>query len=84
MEEIPTIQNESDKKLGFNIEFEIKSDKNNIYSLILNADTYFYLNIKATQKNDNLFKLLILSLSFISSSFNSKFISLILVIGSNI
>ena len=55
MEEIPTIQNENDKKLGFNIEFEIKSDKNNIYSLILNADTYFYLNIKATQKNDNLF-----------------------------
>ena len=40
MEEIPTVQSESDKKLGFNLEIEIKSDKNNIYSLILNADTY--------------------------------------------
>ena len=49
------MQSETDKKLGFNLEIEIKSDKNNIYSLVLNADTYSYLNIKATQIND-LFK----------------------------
>jgi len=55
MEKNLTPQNENDKKLGFNLEFEINSDKNNIFSLILNADTFSYLNIKATKKND-LFK----------------------------
>ena len=54
------MESESDKKFGFNLEIEIKSDKNNIYSLVLNADTYSYLNIKATQKND-LFKKTFLS-----------------------
>ena len=60
MEEIPIVESESDKKFGFNLEIEIKSDKNNIYSLVLNADTYSYLNIKETQKND-LFKKTFLS-----------------------
>jgi len=55
MEEVQTVQCESDKKSGFNLEIDIKSDKNNIYSLILNTDAYSCLNIKATQKND-LFK----------------------------
>ena len=50
-----TVQNEKDKKLGFNFEFEAESDKNNTFSIILNADTYSFLQIKATQKND-LFK----------------------------
>ena len=55
MEEVPTVHSESDKKLVFNLEIELKSDKNNLCSLVLNADTYSYLNIKAIQKND-LFK----------------------------
>ena len=50
-----TVQNEKDKKLGFNFEFEAESDKNNTFSIILNADTYSFLQIKATRKND-LFK----------------------------
>ena len=55
MDEIQTVQNEKDKKLGFNFEFEAESDKNNTFSIILNADTYSFLQIKATRKND-LFK----------------------------
>ena len=50
-----TVQNEKDKKLGFNFEFEAESDKNNTFSIILNADTYSFLQIKATRKKD-LFK----------------------------
>ena len=50
-----TVQNENNKKLGFNFEFEAESDKNNTFSIILNADTYSFLQIKATRKND-LFK----------------------------
>ena len=41
------------KSMVFNLEFEINSDKDNAFSLILNADNYSYLNIKANQKNDS-------------------------------
>ncbi len=47
MEEISNLQIENDRKLGF------ISDKNNTITIILNTDTYSYLNIKATQKNDS-------------------------------
>ena len=47
MEEISNPQIENDRKLGF------ISDKNNTSTIILNTDTYSYLNIKVTQKNDS-------------------------------
>ena len=43
---------DTDKNMAFKLEMEINSDKNNVFSLILNADNYSYLNIKAIQKND--------------------------------
>ena len=42
---------DTDKNMAFKLEIEINSDKNNVFSLILNADNYSYLNIKAFQKN---------------------------------
>ena len=56
MEEIAEVENTSDEELGFNLEFEIESDKKNYFSLVLDADTYSSLNIKATQNNDLLMK----------------------------
>ena len=47
---ISTIDDE--KKLDFKLEIEVNSDKNNNFTLILNADNHSYLNIKAIQKND--------------------------------
>ena len=44
--------NASENKLEFKFEFEINSNKNNIFSLILSADNDSFLNIKAIQKND--------------------------------
>ena len=44
--------NVDEKKLAFKLEFEANSDKNNAFSLILSADNYSFLNIKAIQKND--------------------------------
>ena len=44
-----TIANE---KIGFNLEIELNSDKNNLFSLNLKAETDSYLIMKATQKND--------------------------------
>ena len=44
--------NVDEKKLEFKLEFEINSNKNNAFSLILSADNYSFLNIKAIQKND--------------------------------
>ena len=38
--------------MAFKLEIKIISDKNNEFSLILSADNYSYLNIKAIQKND--------------------------------
>ena len=52
MDPISLAQNENERKLGFHFEFEIISDKNNTYSLILNSDTQSFLIIKATKKND--------------------------------
>ena len=43
---------DTDKSMGFKLEIELNSDKNNPFSLILNADNYSYLNIKAIKKND--------------------------------
>ena len=40
------------KRMAFKLEIKIISDKNNEFSLILSADNYSYLNIKAIQKND--------------------------------
>ena len=45
---IPTI--DAEKKLDFKLEIEVNSDKNNTFTLILNADNHSYLNIKAIQK----------------------------------
>ena len=42
----------NEKKIGFNLEIEINSDKNNLFSLIMNAENDSYLLIKAIQKND--------------------------------
>ena len=50
MEEISNPQIENDRKLGF------ISDKNNTSTIILNTDTYSYLNIKATQKMIHIIK----------------------------
>ena len=44
--------NVDEQKLEFKLEFEANSDKNNAFSLILSADNYSFLNIKAIQKND--------------------------------
>ena len=44
--------NVDEKKLAFKLEFEANSDKNNAFSLILSADNYSFLKIKAIQKND--------------------------------
>ena len=41
-----------DSKLEFNLEIEISSNKNNLFSIIFNEDAYSFLNIKAIQKND--------------------------------
>ena len=41
-----------DKNTVFKLEIELNSDKDNAFSLILSADNYSYLNIKAVQKND--------------------------------
>ena len=40
------------KSMAFKLEIELNSDKNNVFSLILSADNYSYLKIKAIQKND--------------------------------
>ena len=40
------------KGMSFKLEIEINSDKNNVFSLILSADNYSYLIIKANKKND--------------------------------
>ena len=42
----------NEKKIGFNLEIEINSDKNNSFSLIMNTENDSYLLIKAIQKND--------------------------------
>ena len=48
-----SLQNaDTGENIVFKLEFEINSDKDNVFSLILNADNYSYLNIKAIQKND--------------------------------
>ena len=47
---IPTI--DAEKNLDFKLEIEVNSDKNNTFTLILNANNHSYLNIKAIQKND--------------------------------
>ena len=44
------------KNMVFKLEIEINSDKDNAFSLILSADNYSYLNIKAIQKNDLFYK----------------------------
>ena len=41
-----------EKKLGFKLEIEINSNKNNPFTLNFNADTYDNLSIQAKQKND--------------------------------
>ena len=46
----PTILNE--KKLGFNLEFEATSNSNKKYTVNLNAETYSYLTVTATNKTD--------------------------------
>ena len=43
---------DNNKNIAFKLEIELNSDKDNVFSLILNADNYSYLNIKAIQKND--------------------------------
>ena len=42
---------DNNKNIAFKLEIELNSDKDNVFSLILNADNYSYLNIKAFQKN---------------------------------
>ena len=38
--------------INFNLEIEVNSDKNNLFSINLKADTTCYLLIQAKQKND--------------------------------
>ena len=45
-------QKTENEKIGFNLEIEVNSDKNNLFSISLKADTDSYLIIKAIQKND--------------------------------
>ena len=51
MEEAPLTLN-YEMKIDFKLETEINSDKNNSFIIIINADDYSYLNIKAIKKND--------------------------------
>ena len=42
---------DTDKSMGFKLEIELNSDKDNAFSLILSADNYSYLNIKLWKKS---------------------------------
>ena len=42
----------ANEKIGFNLEIEVNSNKNNLFCITLKADTDSYLIIKVIQKND--------------------------------
>ena len=47
--------NINEGNLGFKLNFELNSDKNNIFTITFTADTYSCLNIQANQKNGKSF-----------------------------
>ena len=58
----PPNANKIEQNLGYKLEIEVISDKNNTYKVELVAETYSYLEIKAIQKS-----------SILNKSFSNKF-----------